>query len=148
MAGCHQFALADNGTLIYASGRQAQPRFQAVWIQGREFPQTLSAEPAPYQSVRLAPDGTSAVVWGPPTKRLLVQLPGGATTHILTADDKMSLFGYDGTNVFLNDDSSVESRAVVRLRVDGTGQAEELYRAQEGQPGEITQALDISPEGR
>ena len=60
--GAVQFSLSADGSLVYgAAGPPGGAQRTLVWVdrQGREEPLALS--PAPYQTVRLSPDGTRVV---------------------------------------------------------------------------------------
>ena len=61
-SGAAHFAVAHNGTLVYARGDASDVAPTLVWVDrtGREEP--LAAEPNPYQGPRISPDGTRVAV--------------------------------------------------------------------------------------
>ena len=61
-SGAAHFAVAHNGTLVYARGEATDIALTLVWVDrtGREEP--LAAEPGLYQHPRISPDGTRIAV--------------------------------------------------------------------------------------
>ena len=62
ISGAAHFAVAHNGTLVYARGDASDVAPTLVWVDrtGREEP--LAAEPNSYQGPRISPDGTRVAV--------------------------------------------------------------------------------------
>ena len=143
--GGAQFALADNGTLVYVSGGPSGGGGERslVWVDrdGREEP-LPNIPPAPYVRPRLSPDGTRLAVDVQPSDGnadvwvhdLTRGTRGTLTTN--AARDSGPLWTPDGTRLVFHstrdNDSYLYSKSA-----DGTGDAERLMAASEGRTSVI-----------
>ncbi len=57
-AGAANFALANNGSLVYISSDAQTPKRTLVWVDRQGQEEALSADPRMYQIARISPDGT------------------------------------------------------------------------------------------
>jgi len=61
-SGAAHFAVAHNGTLVYARGDASNTGFTLVWVDRRGRDEPLTAAPRPYRQPRISPDGTRIAV--------------------------------------------------------------------------------------
>jgi eukaryotic-like serine/threonine-protein kinase len=146
--GSAQFAVATDGTLVYADapGAMVAPR-TLVWVDrsGKETP--FGAPTRPYLQARLSPDGTRvAVVIADQDQDIWVWDVERATLARVTADpsnDAAPVWTSDGQRLIF---ASLRDGGVFNLwwqAADGTGTAERLTTSA------TTQApTSVSPDGR
>jgi eukaryotic-like serine/threonine-protein kinase len=144
--GAANFALADNGTLVYVLGTSAgvsRPQRALVWVdrQGREEP--LSTPVENLSSPRVSPDGTRVAfsIRGPDFRDgiWIHDLVRGTETLFTTdpANSRDPLWTPDGAGVVFASDRD-GSPALFQKLVDTPGAAERLMTASAG-------STDIQP---
>jgi serine/threonine-protein kinase len=74
--GSAQFAVADNGTLVYRSGRGGSPTYAALWVDQRGEGKPIWDGERSYGEAHISPDGTKV-------------------SFMLLADDNWDLWVYD-----------------------------------------------------
>ena len=143
--GGAQFALADNGTLVYVSGeaRGGSGERSLVWVDrdGREEP-LPNTPPASYVRPRLSPDGARLAVDVQPSggnadiwvHDLTRGTRGTLTTN--AARDNGPLWTPDGTRVVFYSTRDNDSYLYAKS-ADGTGDAERLMAASDGRTSMI-----------
>ena len=124
------FGLAENGSLVYVS-RGTTPLRTLVWVdrQGREEP-LLGIPPAPYDAVRISPDGryVAVEVRDLQNPEVMVYDVERGTLPPLTVDpgqDRHPLWSPDSLNVLFSSDRAGAMNIYSRA-ADGTGRAERL----------------------
>ena len=132
--GAAHFALSDTGTLVYVPG-EGRPGFGGggartlVWVdrEGREAP--IATPVVAYNSVRLSPDGTRAVVEvaGANTDVWLSELARGTLSRLTTdpAADENPLWTPNGQRVVFTTTRD-GSQGIFWRPADGPGAAEQL----------------------
>ena len=138
-SGAGQFAIADNGTLVFAPGSALSAQRTLVWVdrQGQEAP--IPATPRAYGYPRLSPDGKQIAVesrddeddvwiWDLAREALTRLTFGPALDHypVWTSDSRRV--------IYQTLDSS--GSTIFRKAADGTGTAERLAQS----------TLDLLPE--
>jgi serine/threonine-protein kinase len=126
--GWGEFALADNGTLVYAPGRSKMAERQLVRIDRRGRTEPILATPQEFASFRLSPDGrrVAAHLFGGIGSIWLFDLDRGAATRWTTEWDNAAPI-WDPTGreiVFASPRRSVFD--LYRQRVDGGVPAERI----------------------
>ena len=104
--GAPQFALAQNGSLIFVAGG-AEPFRQLVWVDRRGRATLAILEERDYYGLRLSPDGTRAAltVGGANHHLWILDLPRGGLTPLTDRWDQHNpRWSPDGDRIFFNDD--------------------------------------------
>ena len=141
------FAFAQNGTLIYVSGKVSRAEWSISWVDSSGKTPPLYAPPGQYANPRFSPDG----------KRLAFSLNSGKGTDIwvkdLDRDTPSRLSFVPGGNVFpvwTPDGKNIVFRSNNRaapglygVRSDGSSEAKRLT---EGKPPEFP--YSFSPDGK
>ena len=136
VTGAVQFAVADNGTLVYVPGTGSSfPRRTLAWVDRKGVERPIPAEPRAYSYPRLSPDGTRIALdvaeenrdiwlWDLPRETLtrLTSDPGIDQFPVWTPDSKYLLFGSTRA-------SGVSH--LYRQLADGTHNAERLLESAE-----------------
>ncbi|HVG73442.1 MAG TPA: protein kinase [Vicinamibacterales bacterium] len=130
-SGAADFAIADNGTLVYIRGSSATSNRAVVWIGRDGRPQAVPGiSPGDYRSVRVAPDGLQAVFEEGPegsaklwiydvaraTRNPLATGPGYARSPLWTPDGRRIVFASN------RDGKS----GIFAINADGTGQVDRV----------------------
>jgi len=134
--GRTDFAVADDGTLVFVTGTSGAR--QMVSVDRRGAARTLTAEPRLYGWPRVSPDGQKVAVEiqepGQPRWDVWVyNLPARTLSRLTTNNDGAGVVGWtrDGKRVIYSasDSARPEYHNQVRYRLwDGSGPAEELLR--------------------
>ena len=128
--GTANFAVADNGTLLYVTGASDANLRTLVFVDrdGQEVP-TPGLQSALYWDVRVSPDSTKvAVSVGTPSDILTYDI-GRRTTNLVTTDssnDRWPLWTTDGQHIVFQSDRGGRV-GLYRKRADGTGVAEPVF---------------------
>ena len=131
-SGAANFSIAANGRLVYASGAGLPGERSLVWVdrEGREEP--LAAEPGPYTTPRVSPDGTRVAVdrqdsnwdvW-------VYSVARRTLTRVTTdpADDNHPLWTLDGERLVFQSIRE-DARGLFWKAADGTGTTERLMES-------------------
>jgi serine/threonine-protein kinase len=135
--GSAQFAVADNGTLVYRSGRGAAPVFTALWVDEHGDGQPFWDGERSYGELHLSPDGTKVafMVLADSNWDLWVYDRLRKVSTRLTFED-----GNDGPGIWSADSQYIAfssarqgSINIYRKRADGSGEVERLTQSTEAQ---------------
>lgn len=141
------FALSEDGTLLYLVGRPALT--VPVWVdrQGKEVP--LKMEPAQYGSFALSPDASKVAIGvrsSPTAVGLVVWDFAGETRMRLTLGDRggsIPVWSPDGSRIIYDSqDGRISAKPV-----NNTRPPEVMVERIQGQPGRIS-PYAITPDGR
>jgi eukaryotic-like serine/threonine-protein kinase len=136
------FALADNGTLVYA---EPAPGRRLIWIdrQGRELP--FPVEPRSYAHLRLSPDGMRVATNVSDAGRdLWVLGADGSLEQLLTSGperDAMPVWSRDGSEIFF----TTGERRIYRIPSDRSRLPELVLQLE---PPQRIHPLAITPDGK
>ncbi len=132
--GSVDYAISDNGTLVYVPGSSQGPELTLVWVDREGAVEPLGAPPGDYRDPRLSPDGRRLAVrngvanldiWvydlGRQTLSRLTFAPGADETPVWTPDGKWVTFAGDRDGV----------RNLLRRVADGSEEEEQLVTLQE-----------------
>jgi len=127
--GAAQYALAENGTLLYVAGGPSGRQRTLSWADRTGKATPLQVDPAQYLGVTISPDGRQAAL-----------NIDGANAHIFLMDldrgvsSRLTLEWNHGGAYWSNDGSHVTfasmrrgTRMLYRQRVDGRGDAEPIF---------------------
>ena len=145
------YDIAEDGTLLYASGGVTEPKRALVWVDasGRTTPILLPLQP--YEEPRLSPDGAhvavaartieNADVWS-------VDLVRSTLTRVTfdPAEDETAMWSGDGQRIAFAASRAGQPRAIYWRRADGVGGEEQLLSAPV--PGGHPHMSDFSPDGQ
>jgi serine/threonine-protein kinase len=135
--GSAQYAVADNGTIVYRSGRGATPTYAALWVDERGDGQPFWEGERSYGEPHLSPDGTKVtfMVLTDSNWDVWVYDRSRKVSTRLTFED-----GHDGPGIWSPDGqfiafSSARQGAIniYRKRADGSGDVERLTDSKDGQ---------------
>jgi hypothetical protein len=135
--GSALFAVADNGTLVYRSGRGASPTYAALWVDERGEGKPLWDGERSYGEPHISPDGTKVtfMVLADNNWDVWVYDRIRQVSTRLTFED-----GHDGPGIWSPDGqyiafSSARQGAVniYRKRADGSGDVERLTESKVGE---------------
>lgn len=135
--GSAQFAVADNGTLVYRTGRGSTPAYSALWVDERGNAQPFWDGERSYGELHVSPDGTKVafMVLTDSNWDVWVYDRLRKVSTRLTFDD-----GVDGPGVWSPDGQYLAFSAtrqgvlnLYRRRADGSGDVERLTDSKEGQ---------------
>ena len=131
-SGVSYFAVAGNGSLVYATGLSVEGANDIVWIDRKGALQPTGIPPGSYTSLALSPNGESLAYGVGPgggarsdvwiadlvhSSRFQLTFTGEAVAPCWTPDGKSVVF------------STPAGDAVLRQRADGTAPAEVLWRS-------------------
>jgi Tol biopolymer transport system component len=142
MNGAPMYAVANNGTLVYAAS--PGPR-RLVWIDrdGRE--EFVKTEGGGYLQMRLSPDGTRVAAGGASPGELWVYgLDGSQNVKLATtgtARVAMPVWSPDGSEIFF----TTADRIINRVPADGSTAAQVIFRQPES---DRLHPLSITPDGK
>ena len=147
VSGAGQFAIADNGTLVYVPGSSLGGQRTLVWVDWQGHEEPIPAKPRAYKYPRLSPDGKQIVVdsvdeendiwvWDL-ARESLSRLTFGP------AVDSYPVWTRDGRQIVYETSDSDRSGAILRRAADGTGAAEPLVKG-----GVNPHPLALSPDGK
>jgi serine/threonine-protein kinase len=135
--GSAQFAVADNGTLVYRSGRGAEPVYAALWVDERGDGQPLWDGERSYGEAHLSPDGTKMT--------FMVLADNNWDVWVYDRLRKVSTRltfeeGQDGPGIWSPDGQHIAFSSarqgfvnMYRKRADGSGDVERLTDSKEAQ---------------
>ena len=135
--GSAHFAVADNGLLIYRSGRGAAPAYNALWVDARGEAAPFWEGERTYGEPRISPDGTKVVfmVLAENNWDLWVYDRTRQVSTRLTFED-----GLDGPGVWSPDGKYIAFSSarlgmlnIYRKRADGSGDVERLTESKESE---------------
>jgi Tol biopolymer transport system component len=141
------FALAQNGTLVYLSGKASRAEWPISWVDSSGKTELLYAPPGQYSNLRFSPDGKRLAfsirsdkgtdIWVKDLDREIPSrlsfLPNGNLFPVWTPDGKYI--------VFRSNDRAAPG--LYAIRTDGSGEAKRLT---EGKPAEFP--YSFSPDGK
>ena len=138
VSGSAQYAVADNGTLVYLPGAPGTTAGQLdlALVDRAGVKQMLKLPPAAYEYPRISLDGTR-VAFGTDNGRESViwiyPLNGTSTMSRLTftGANRYPIWAPDGLHITFQSDRQGD-RGLFRQRADGVGDAERLTKAAEG----------------
>ena len=139
MNGAPMYAIANNGTLVYAASPGGR---RLVWIDrdGRE--EFAKTDEGPYQILRLSPDGTRVAAGGTGPGELWVYgLDGSPNVRLTTGTARvaMPVWSPDGAEIFF----ASGDRIINRVPADGSTGPQTIYR--QPQPDRL-HPLSITPD--
>jgi len=136
--GDGQFAVADNGTLVYIAGRSIGDARRIDWMDRAGNATPLWVSPGNWFNVRFAPDGRQLAVdivsekgtdiWKYEWDR---DRAGPVTRH--AAGELKAVWTPDGHRIAYNSDRDNSSHNLYWQRTDGTGEAQRLTRSNQSQ---------------
>ena len=133
--GSAQYAVGDNGTLVYRSGRGAAPVHTALWVDERGNAEPFWDGERTYGEAHLSPDGTKVafMVLADNNWDLWVYDRVRRVSTRLTFED-----GIDGPGIWSPDGQYIAfssarlgSTNIYRKRADGSGDVERLTQSKE-----------------
>ncbi len=128
--GSAQYAVSDNGLLVYIEGGNELEPFPIVWTDRKGGSQTLWSEPGIYGSPRLSPDGgrlAVSVQRGPNWDVWVYDMERDVATRITFGEayDADPVWSPDGRWIaYASEADGIDG--IFRKRTDGTGDAETL----------------------
>jgi serine/threonine-protein kinase len=130
-----QFAVSDNGTLVYVPGSVAAD-YALAFLDRQRGQELLKLRNANYSVPRLSPDGTRIVVSvndGKQNQVLIYDLSGKNSIRQLTleGENRFPVWSPDGQRVAFESNRGGDE-AIWWQRADGSGSAERLTRAEKG----------------
>ncbi len=134
LTGAGQWALADNGTLIYLQGNSVQggsvvPQSNLVWIDGRGASSPAAALAQTFADPRLSPDGrlVAVEITAEGDEVWVIDLVRGSSTRMTFdgAEDETPEWSPDGRWIAWSATRGT-ARVILRRRVDGSGVEEKL----------------------
>jgi serine/threonine-protein kinase len=135
--GASQFAVSDNGTLVYQTVLEAAAERRLVWVSRDGSEEVIEAEPQQYSSPRVSPDGLRAAVYVPGEERraniYVWSFASGNGRPLLLGDDNFShpVWSADGTRIVY----SSASGGVYSQAANNTGTPELLVQVEtDGNP--------------
>jgi Tol biopolymer transport system component len=139
MNGAPMYAVASNGTLVYAASPGGR---RLVWIDrdGRE--EFAKTDERPYQILRLSPDGRRVAAGGNGPGELWVYgLDGSPDVKLATSTARvaMPVWSPDGSEIFF----TTADRIINRVPADGSTAPQTIYR--QPQPDRL-HPLSITPD--
>ena len=142
-----QFAIAHNGTLVYArrsAGYYADRRL--VWIDREGLTTPLLDAPAGYRDPRLSPDGSllAYAIWGERPGLWVYDVVRGVRTLIQEGVTANPAWTPDGDTVTFVLQTASEGFAIYSKAADGSGEALQTVVEKEG----LAFAPEWSPDGR
>jgi serine/threonine-protein kinase len=133
--GAAQFSIAQDGSLAYVTGEAGgeAPR-SLVWVDRQGNEEQVAAEPLPYTSVQLSPDGQRVVAQvgsTPIDSDLVVYDLARETPSLLTFDPEADFYPIwtpDGARIVWSSNRAAGGATydIVWKAADGTGQVEHL----------------------
>jgi serine/threonine protein kinase len=128
-SGAAQYALSENGTLLYIAGKAESPERALAWVTRDGRVTRLSVPAVPYQDVAISPDGTHAALDldGANASTWILDLDRVTMTRLtLEWSNNGAFWTADGSRVgFTSARHGV--RTLYWQRVDGQGAAEPLF---------------------
>ena len=141
-----EFTVADDGTLVYASGGGPGLR-TLVWVdrQGRE--EALEAPPRPYLYPRLSPNGTHVAldVAGPPERNIWIWEPRRRALERFTVDpasNPLVAWSRDGKRIAFGSNRFGPTNLFVQA-ADSSGEPQRLLESDR-----IQMPITFAPDGR
>jgi Tol biopolymer transport system component len=145
------YDIAEDGTLLYASGSVAELKRSLVWVDasGRTTPIPLPFQP--YEEPRLSPDGAhvavaartieNADIWN-------VDLARSTVTRVTfdPGEDETAMWSRDGQRIAFAASRAGRLRSIYWRRADGVGGEEQLLSAP--MPDGHPHMSDFSPDGQ
>ena len=138
-----QYAVSDSGTLVFVPGRGSAREFAMALVDRDGVIEPLNVPSALYRHPRVSPDGTQVAVYSDDddNERSFVwvyDLSGDTTIRQLTFDGRngFPIWTPDGewiTFASTRDAEQAGSASIYRTRADGSGVAERLTTAEEGE---------------
>ena len=142
LSAAPMYALADNGTLVYA---EPAPGRRLVWVNRRGGEELLKTEPKMYSHVRLSPDGTRvATNIGDADRDLWVLGVDGKLVQRLTlgpAPDAMPVWSRDSSEIFYTS----AQRSIYRIPADRSRLPELILQLK---APERIHGLSLTPDGK
>ena len=127
--GAANFAVAENGSLVYVRGDTTSGLSSLVWRDREGLEDPLALEPGVYNWPRVSPDGTRVAVTVGNEDVWVSELARGTLSRVTTAPgiDNVPLWIPDSERVVFASMREGEGRfSFFQKRADGTGPAEKL----------------------
>jgi len=146
--GMGDYAISDNGTLIYVPSTSTGGLRTLVWVDRKGQEEPLAAEPQGYESPRVSPDGSRlalAVNDGGDTDIWIYDLEREILTRLSfdPAEDHYPVWTPDGQRILFDSGRFGGGHNLLWKAADGTGQVERLTTGQNNQT-----AHSFSPDGK
>jgi eukaryotic-like serine/threonine-protein kinase len=148
ISGAAQFALSENGTLLYIAGKSETPERALTWVTRDGRATRLPVAAVPYQNVGISPDGTRAAldIDGANASTWILDLGRNAMTRLtLEWSNNLALWTADGSRVAFSS-ARQGMRSLYWQRVDGQGVAEPVLAGPHA--FSTVNAAAFSPDGR
>jgi hypothetical protein len=135
--GSAQYEVADDGLLVYRSGRNAAPAYDALWVDARGEGVPFWEGQRTYAEPRVSPDGTkvSFMVYGDNNWDVWVYDRARQVSARLTFEpgtDGPGIWSPDGKYIIFSSGRQGPS-SLYRKRADGSGDVERLTEAKTAQ---------------
>ena len=142
-----QFAVSENGTLVYIPASQAGSDSRLVKVSQTNKEAVFSAEPKLYSDPRVSPDGkfVAAHLQGDENDVWVVNLERGTLTRLSfnSGEDETPAWSPDGRTIVWAASRSDLVRGILKRAVDGSGNEEMIWKL-----GQHAHVRDWTPDGR
>jgi class 3 adenylate cyclase/Tol biopolymer transport system component len=145
--GTAAFAIARDGTLVYVPGASCQVATEIVWTSADGTQEPLVLPGGFYRGPTLSPDGTriAVSVLGTYDTLYVLHLERNTLTRVTHGVNAggSAIWDSDGEHLILSTWDPIGS-AIVRIRADGTGEPQTLYRDPSGKGVRVFELVSVA----